>query len=98
MVTALAVDQAPDTLSSPLILSGLTVTSAPTLLTSHPNLTETLARLDMTYGQLYAVTASKPNHEVGAARLLSFAKPADIPVLLLLECGHWRTLMTTVWS
>ena len=35
-----------------------------------------MAKLDLAGGRLYQVTASKPNHEVGASRLLSFAKPA----------------------
>lgn len=92
LVQAVSAGQAPDTVSSPLILSGLSVTSAPTLLTSYPNMAETLAKLNMSQGQLVTVTASKPNHEVGASRLLSFAKPAAVPAPAPAAAGGVWTL------
>ena len=69
----------PATLSSALILAGLSATSQPTVLQSFPSLEATLAKLKLTEASLYVVTAKKPNHEVGASRLLSFAKPAAVP-------------------
>ena len=68
----------PASLSSKLILSGLSSCSPPTLLQSHPSLAATLAKLELSEASLYLVTAKKPNHEVGASRLLSFAKPAAV--------------------
>jgi len=67
------------TLTSSLILSGLSSTSDPTILQSFPSLEATLAKLKLTTASLYLVTANKPNHEVGASRLLSFAKPVAVP-------------------
>lgn len=69
----------PASLTSSLILSGLTSTSPPTVLQSYPSMEATLAKLKLNSGSLYLVTANKPNHEVGASRLLSFAKPAAVP-------------------
>ena len=69
----------PASLSSSLILAGLSSTSQPTVLQSFPSLEATLAKLNLTEATLYLVTANKPNHEVGASRLLSFAKPAAVP-------------------
>ena len=69
----------PASLSSLLILAGLSSTSQPTVLQSFPFLEATLAKLNLTEAALYHVTANKPNHEVGASRLLSFAKPAAVP-------------------
>ena len=43
---------------------------------NYPQYDATVTKLDLAGGRLYRVTASKPNHEVGASRLLSFAKPA----------------------
>ena len=71
----------PASLSSSLILSGLTSSSSspPTLLQSFPCLEATLAKLGLSQANLYLVTGVKPNHEVGASRLLSFAKPKSTP-------------------
>jgi len=71
----------PASLSSSLILSGLTSSSSspPTLLQSFPCLEATLAKLGLSQANMYLVTGVKPNHEVGASRLLSFAKPKSTP-------------------
>jgi len=69
-------EEAPASLSSSLILSGLSSSAPPTHLQSFPSLEATLAKLGLTEANLYLVTGNKPNHEVGASRLLSFAKPA----------------------
>jgi len=69
----------PSRLSSSLILAGLSSSSDPTVLQSFPSLEASLAKLKLSGGSLYLVTANKPNHEVGASRLLSFAKPAAVP-------------------
>jgi len=69
----------PARLSSSLILAGLSSTSDPAILQSFPSLEASLTKLKLTGGSLYLVTANKPNHEVGASRLLSFAKPATVP-------------------
>ena len=69
----------PASLTSSLILSGLSSTTDPTILESFPSLEATLAKLKLTAASLYLVTANKPNHEVGASRLLSFAKPVAAP-------------------
>ena len=76
----------PATLSSALILAGLSATSQPTVLQSFPSLEATLAKLKLTEASLYVVTAKKPNHEVGASRLLSFAKPAAVPAPAPRQC------------
>lgn len=69
----------PASLTSSLILAGLSSSSHPTVLQSLPSLEATLAKLKLSEAVLYLVTAKKPNHEVGASRLLSFAKPAVVP-------------------
>ena len=74
MVQAVSGDQSPDSLKSTVVLSGLTSSSSPTLLSSFPGLETTVAKLGPV--QLYIHSASKPQHEVGASRLLAFAKPA----------------------
>merc|ERR1719347_1815003 len=66
----------PARLSSSLILSGLSVSSPPPAL---PSLEATLTKLNLTEASLYLVAGNKPNHEVGASRLLSFAKPVPAP-------------------
>merc|ERR1719323_1650943 len=76
MVQLLPADSSPDTLASSLILSGLSVSSPPAVLESYPQLSDSLNKMNMSQGQAYVVSATKPNHEVGASRLLSFAKPA----------------------
>lgn len=73
LVQAVQGDQSPDKLKSTVVLSGLSASSAPTLLSSFPGLEATIAKLGPV--QLYSCTATKPQHEVGASRLLSFAKP-----------------------
>lgn len=77
-IQSLEAGQDPTSLSSLLILSGLSSSSPPTLLQSHPSQEATLAKLGLSQANLYLVTANKPNHEVGASRLLSFAKPAPV--------------------
>lgn len=76
-------DQDPAQLSSSLVLAGLVARGSPTLLDTHPQYDATVTKLDLAGGggRLYRVTATKPNHEVGASRLLSFAKlaPAAAP-------------------
>jgi len=76
LVQILAQDQDPASLTSSLVLAGLTAQAPPQPLETLPGLEESLAKLNMTSGTAFMVTASKPNHEVGASRLLSFAKPA----------------------
>merc|ERR1712013_766416 len=76
MVEAVPMGQNADKLKSPVVLAGLTPSSNPTLLTS-----ELFSTLDATVSkigdvQMYMHSASKPQHEVGASRLLSFAKLA----------------------
>ena len=76
-VQCVASDQDPGTLSSLVILSGLTSPTA-TCLPSSPYHEATLSKLNMSQAQFYCVTGAKPNFEVGASRLLSFAKPAPV--------------------
>jgi len=76
MVQAVVGGTAPDSFKSTLILSGLTPTSSPTLVSSYSWYDETVAKLGPV--ELYTYTALKPQHEVGAARLLSFAKPVAV--------------------
>jgi len=78
LVQILPSDQDPASLSSSLVLAGLTAVGPPRPLETLPGLEETLAKLNMTSGTAFLVTASTPNHEVGASRLLSFAKPAAL--------------------
>ena len=49
----------------PLIMAELSVTSAPTLLTSHPNMTVTLAKLNMSQGQLSVVLCHSKQAQPG---------------------------------
>jgi len=76
MVQAVSGDQSADKMKSTVVLSGLTPSSSPTLLASFPGLDATVAKLGPV--QLYLCTATKPQHEVGASRLLSFAKPTAV--------------------
>ena len=67
-----------------MILSGFTSSAAPQCLASLSNYEAPLAKLNITQGQFYLVKAAKPNHEIGASRLSSFAKPkpaADVRTL-----------------
>ena len=84
-VQCLASDQDPSSLSSSVILSGLTSSAAPECLASLSNYEAALAKLNITQGQFYLVKATKPNHEVGASRLLSFAKPKPVADAWTLE-------------
>jgi len=68
-----------------VILSGLTSSAAPECLASLSNYEASLAKLNITQGQFYLVKAAKPNHEVGASRLLSFAKPKPAADVWTLE-------------
>jgi len=77
MVQAVPKDKSPDTFTSTLVLSGLTPFSSPALQSSFPGFEATVAKLGQV--KLYSYTATKPKHEVGASRLLSFAKPAAAP-------------------
>jgi len=76
MVEAVPMGQNADKLKSPVVLAGLTPSSNPTLLTSElfPSLDATVSKIGDV--QMYMHSASKPQHEVGASRLLSFAKLA----------------------
>merc|ERR1712062_291834 len=67
----------------------LSSTSQPTGLQSFPSLEATLSKLNLTEATLYLVTANKPNHEVGASRLLSFAKPAAVPAPAPVPASIW---------
>ena len=88
LVQILPSDQDPASLSSSLVLAGLTAVGPPRPLETLPGLEETLAKLNMTSGTAFLVTASTPNHEVGASRLLSFAKPA-VPVKAAPKADVW---------
>lgn len=77
-VQCVSSDQDPGTMSSLVILSGLSSPST-TPLSSYPNYDATVSKLNMSQAQFYCVTGVKPNFEVGASRLLSFAKPAAAP-------------------
>jgi hypothetical protein len=77
MLQAVSQGQNPESLKSTVVLSGLSSSSTPTLVPSFPGLDATVAKLGPV--QFYQLVASKPQHEVGASRLLSFAKPAPAP-------------------
>jgi len=74
-IQCLSTTEDPASLTSSVILSGLSTSSTPQALESYPTLEATLSKLNMSEAKLYLVKATKPNHEVGASRLLSFAKP-----------------------
>jgi len=76
MMQAVVEGTAPDSFKSTIILSGLTPSSSPALVSSYSCFDETVAKLGPV--KLYTFTALKPQHEVGAARLLSFAKPTVV--------------------
>lgn len=63
LVQSLTQEQTPDTLKSSLVLSGLTQVSSPQKVEG---------------GRLYSCSAAKPAQEVGASRMLSFAKKAVV--------------------
>lgn len=65
-------------LSSRMVLAGLPSVSQPIQVASdHPLAIATRAKMGEV--NVFSVTATKPMHEVGASRLLSFAKPAPVP-------------------
>jgi len=93
MVQAVSGDQSADTMKSTVVLSGLTSSSSPTLLASFPGLDATVAKIGPVL--LYLCTATKPQHEVGASRLLSFAKPAAVaPVAPVTNGGGGASVWT----
>jgi len=78
LTQALPASTPPSSLSSMLVLAGLPSPSTPTALPlSSPLVTNTRAKLGEV--TLYSIFVTKPRHEVGASRLLSFAKPAPAP-------------------
>jgi len=76
---ALPTSSSASSLSSRMVLAGLPSVSQPVQLSSdHPLATATRAKIGGEVN-VFSVTATKPMHEVGASRLLSFAKaPAPI--------------------
>jgi len=88
LVQILPHDQDPASLTSSLVLAGLTAQGPPRPLETLPSFEESLAKLNMTSGTAFQVQALKPNHEVGASRLLSFAKPAA-PVKTAPKADVW---------
>ena len=61
-----------------MVLAGLPSVSEPVQVASdHPLATATRAQMGEV--NVFSITATKPMHEVGASRLLSFAKPAAMP-------------------
>ena len=75
---ALPTSSSASSLSSRMVLAGLPSVSQPIQVSSdHPLATAT--REKMGEVNVFSVTATKPMHEVGASRLLSFAKPAPVP-------------------
>jgi len=88
LVQILPHDQDPASLTSSLVLAGLTAQGPPQPLETLPSFEESLAKLNMTSGTAFQVQALKPNHEIGASRLLSFAKPAA-PVKTAPKADVW---------
>jgi len=79
MVQAISGDQTPENTQSTIVLSGMVSSSSPSMISEFPCLEATVAKRGS--AQFFIHTASKPQHEVGASRLLSFAKPkaASLP-------------------
>ena len=75
LVQALSADSPPSSLTSELVLAGLTP-SPPSLFEEPGTVEATMAKLGEV--TLYTSTATKPAHEVGASRPLSFAKPVAV--------------------
>jgi len=76
---ALPASSSASSLSSRMVLAGLPSVSQPIQVSSdHPLALATKAKMGEDVN-IFSVTATKPMHEVGASRLLSFAKPA-VPV------------------
>jgi len=79
LVQAVQPDLSPDTVASSLVLAGLTPVTAPAPVTGGgPGVAASLSAMQPGT-TLYRATARKPQHEVGARKLLSFAKPAAAP-------------------
>jgi len=78
LTQALPASTPPASLTSMLVLAGLPSPSAPTLL---PPTSSVVINTKAKMGEveLYSISVAKPKHEVGASRLLSFAKPAPAP-------------------
>ena len=75
---ALPTSSSASSLSSRMVLAGLPSVSQPIQVSSdHPLAIATTAKMGEV--NVFSVTATKPMHEVGASRLLSFAKPAAVP-------------------
>jgi len=76
---ALPASSSASSLSSRMVLAGLPSVSQPVQVSSdHPLAIATKAKMGEDVN-VFSVTATKPMHEVGASRLLSFAKPATVP-------------------
>ena len=75
---ALPASSSASSLSSRMVLAGLPSVSQPIQVSSdHPLALATKAKMGEEVN-VFSVTATKPMHEVGASRLLSFAKPAAV--------------------
>jgi len=75
---ALPASSSASSLSSRMVLAGLPSVSQPIQVSSdHPLALATKAKMGEDVN-IFSVTATKPMHEVGASRLLSFAKPAAV--------------------
>jgi len=78
LAEALPSSTAPSSLSSRLVLAGLPSVSQPNEIdASHPLASASKAKMGEV--DVFLITATKPMHEVGASRMLSFAKPAAVP-------------------
>jgi len=75
---ALPTSSSASSLSSRMVLAGLPSVSQPIQVSSDHSLA-IATRAKMGEVNVFSVTATKPMHEVGASRLLSFAKPATVP-------------------
>jgi len=76
---ALPASSSASSLASRMVLAGLPSVSQPTQVSSdHPLALATKAKMGEGGVNVFSVTATKPMHEVGASRLLSFAKPAAV--------------------
>jgi len=76
---ALPASSSASSLSSRMVLAGLPSVSQPVQVSSDHSLAiATKAKMGEDVN-VFSVTATKPMHEVGASRLLSFAKPAAVP-------------------
>merc|ERR1719370_1051590 len=76
---ALPTSSSASSLSSRMVLAGLPSVSQPVQLSSDHSLAIATKAKTGEEVNVFSVTATKPMHEVGASRLLSFAKPAAVP-------------------